>query len=78
MESTSGSKAIEVPKRATPWIPSVNVKTHPDGSTEEGAAYRGTSNTMVEDFASFTRVLSEAEIGPVIAWGDKVNCSTKS
>ena len=25
---------------------------------------------MVEDFTSFTRILSEAGIGPVIAWGD--------
>ncbi len=70
MESTNGPRAIEVPKRATPWMPSVNVTTHLDGSTEEGAAFRGASNTMVEDFVSFTRVLSEAGIGPVIAWGD--------
>jgi hypothetical protein len=54
----------------TPWIPSVNVRTHPDGSTEEGAAYRGASNPMVKAFTSFTRILSEAGIGPVIAWGD--------
>jgi len=73
MESTttSNSKTIDVPKRSSPWIPSVNVRTHPDGSTKEGAAYRGPSNgTMVEDFTSFTRILSEAGIGPVIAWGD--------
>ena len=70
METISDAKAIEVHKRATPWLPSVNVKTHPDGSMEEGSAFRGPSNTMVEDLASFTRVLSEAGIGPVIAWGD--------
>ena len=57
---TSGFKAIDVPKRAAPWIPNVNVKTH-----QEGAADRGPSNTIVEDFTSFTRILSEARIGPV-------------
>jgi hypothetical protein len=70
MESTttSNSKAIDVPKRATPWIPSINVITHSDGSTKEGAVYR--NGTMVGSFTSITRILSEAGIGPVIAWGD--------
>ena len=62
MENAIVPKAIEAAKRATPWMPSVDVKTHPDGSW--------TLERDGRDFASFTRVLSEAGIGPVITWGD--------
>jgi len=39
-----------------------------DGSTEEGSALRDPA--FLEEFSSFSRVLSEVGIGPIIAWGD--------
>jgi hypothetical protein len=42
---------------------------HPDGSTEEGAAFREPS-TVAKYLVLFGTVLSKARVGPVIAWGD--------
>jgi len=39
-----------------------------DGSTEEGSALRDPA--FLEEFSSFSCVLSEVGIGPIIAWGD--------
>ena len=56
---------IEVPERAkTPWIRSVNMLLHPNGSHME----EGFSWTLEHDGGH--HVLSEAGIGPVITWGD--------
>jgi hypothetical protein len=63
MLPTSEPKAIG-PKRI-----SYNVLLHPDGSTQEGAAFREPS-MIVKHLASFSTVLSKARVGPVIAWGD--------
>jgi hypothetical protein len=68
MLPTSEPKAIGVPKRDTPWI-SYDVLLHPDGSTQEGAAFREPS-MIVKYLVSFSTVLSKAGVGPVIAWGD--------
>jgi len=45
------------------------VLLHPDGSTQDGAAFREPSTT-VKYLVSFNTILSKAGIGPVIAWGD--------
>jgi hypothetical protein len=39
-----------------------------DDLTEEGPALHGPA--FLEEFSSFSRVLSEVGIGPIIAWGD--------
>jgi hypothetical protein len=67
--ATSEPKAIGVPTRDTPWITGTsNVLhlLHPDGSTQEGAAFREPSK-IVKYLVSFSTVLSKAGVGPVIA-----------
>ena len=66
METTRGPEAIEDPPKKRIYDPTVILQW--DGSTEEGSALRDPA--FLEEFSSFTRVLSEVGIGPVIAWGD--------
>ena len=70
--ATSEPKAIGVPTRDTRWITGTSDVLHlihPDGSTQEGTAFREPSK-IVKYLISFGTVLSKAGVGPVIAWGD--------
>ena len=66
--SASDPKATEANKRAKPGLDNGTMLIQEDGSMEEGSALR--EPKLLEAFSSFTRVLSEAGIGLVIAWGE--------
>jgi len=68
METTSDPKATEANERATSGLYNGTMLIQEDGSTEEGSALH--EPKLLEAFSSFTNVLSEAGIGPVIAWGE--------
>ncbi len=68
MENTSNPNAIEALERAKARLYNPTMLIQEDGSTEEGSALRRPE--LMEAFSSFTRILSVAGIGPIIAWGD--------